>query len=173
MVLDERGRAWTFGENKYGQLGRDIGGRKFDVVPGLVEGVGEIDLKFQHVACGWSHTVARCFSLHETRVNRPDLLGWGRNDKGLLGTGSTENLLVPTQLFENVIDIQSYVCGSESTMILDELGNVLGCGWNEHGNLALGNDTDSLSLQSVTGARVVAPPSTQERWERTMGGSQK
>lgn len=148
-VLDDCGRVWTFGENKYGQLGRDIGDGKFDRVPRLV--AGSLDEKESggfDIDSGWSHTVVR---------TSKGVYGWGRNDRGQLGTGSRENLSVPTPLFENV-NVQSIACGSESTMVLDNAGTILGCGWNEHGNLGLGNDSDSLVLQPVTGARIVAPP---------------
>ncbi len=149
-VLDEFGRVWTFGENKYGQLGRVIGDGKFDRVPRLVAGsLGEKESGCFDIDSGWSHTIVR---------TSDGVYGWGRNDRGQLGTGSRENLSVPTPLFENV-KARSITCGSESTMVLDDVGTILGCGWNEHGNLALGNDTDSLVLQPVTGARIVAPPS--------------
>jgi len=39
ITADDRGRIWTMGENKYGQLGRSTGGDKFDATPTLVEGI--------------------------------------------------------------------------------------------------------------------------------------
>lgn len=167
MVLDEHGCVWTFGENKYGQLGRDISDRKFDGTPQLVEGaLGEKGSNCFDLDCGWSHTV-----VHTT----DGVYGCGRNDKGQLGTGRRENLTVPTRLFGNVSVIQSIACGSESTMVLDDSGTILGCGWNEHGNLALGNDADSLVLQPITGARIVAPPLGREggRKEEDTSGQER
>lgn len=38
VALDEYGRVWTFRENKYGQLGRDIDDSKLDGTPRLVDG---------------------------------------------------------------------------------------------------------------------------------------
>jgi hypothetical protein len=43
-------------------------------------------------------------------------------------------------------------------MILDNCGRIRSCGWNEHGNLSLGNETDVLDPTIVVGARIVAPP---------------
>jgi hypothetical protein len=43
-------------------------------------------------------------------------------------------------------------------MLIDGTGSIMGCGWNEHGNLSLGNDVDSLDLKPITGASVVATP---------------
>lgn len=153
-VLDEHGRVWTFGENKYGQLGRDIEDRKFDEVPGLVEGaLGEKGSGCFAIDCGWSHLVA----------STPDaLFGWGRNDKGQLGTGSKENISAPAPIFQNFKTIRSIACGSESTMVLDESGIISGCGWNEHGNLAVGDDSDRLELKATVGARIVAPPPSED-----------
>ena len=34
---------------------------------------------------------------------------------------------------------------------------VLGCGWNEHGNLGVGDEQDRSQLSAVTGAPIVAP----------------
>lgn len=163
VVLDEHGRVWTFGENKYGQLGRSIDHRKFNGTPQLVEGaLCEKGSGCFDVDCGWSHTVAcvRCNDGSSDSVIQA--FGWGRNDKGQLGTGSVQQLSAPKPLFGSIEKIQSVACGSEFTMLIDGADAIHGCGWNEHGNLALGNDVDSLHPQQVVGARVVAPPLAKE-----------
>jgi alpha-tubulin suppressor-like RCC1 family protein len=155
-VLDDQGRIWTFGENKHGQLGRSIvGEEKKDPVPRLVEGFEPVvSASHCEITCGWSHTIMRIESADGTSA----VYGWGRNDKGQLGTGTTESVPVPRRLFaNNSKTIRSIVCGSESTLALDEAGDVWGCGWNEHGNLALGTDKDALELTKTVGARIVAP----------------
>jgi alpha-tubulin suppressor-like RCC1 family protein/cation transport regulator ChaC len=154
VVLDEHGRVWTVGENKHGQLGRSRA-NKLDGSPRLVEGsLGSPESGCIAIACGWSHTVAT--------VRKPDayteIYGWGRNDKGQLGTGSTEQIATPRRLFESLDRIKSVCCGSESTMILDNSGKIRSCGWNEHGNLSLGNESDVRDPTIVVGARIVAPP---------------
>ena len=157
VVLDEHGRVWTFGENKHGQLGRSIDDRKFDGVPRLVEGaLGEKGSGCFDIDSGWSHTIARVVpSLGQSA----SIYGWGRNDKGQLGTGSAEAVALPRVLFEDVDGIQSMSCGSEYTVLVNGAGTILGCGWNEHGNLSVGDNMDSLDLKSIKGARIVAPPS--------------
>jgi alpha-tubulin suppressor-like RCC1 family protein len=157
IVVDVKGRVWSFGENKYGQLGRDIEGVK-DPNPTLVEGLEPVPRgSTVHVDCGWSHTV-----LH---IGAPDgtssFFGWGRNDKGQLGTGTTEAVSSPILLFPDK-ELQAVACGSESTIALDTGGQLWGCGWNEHGNLATGCQEDKLDLTKTVGARVVGPPGLYE-----------
>jgi len=158
VLLDEHGRIWTVGENKYGQLGRSIMGKSC-CTPSVVDGsLGELGSGCVAVDCGWSHTVATVQSFDGTI----EVYGWGRNDKGQLGTGSTEEVETPKRLFEPMYGIESVHCGSESTMILDCSGKISSCGWNEHGNLALGNDRDVLEPTSIVGARIVTPPLSNE-----------
>ena len=167
VLLDEHGRVWSFGENKYNQLGRAIDGRKFDGTPQLVEGVlGEKGSGCFDIHCGWSHTVARVRARSTGSTSL--IFGWGRNDKGQLGTGSAEHVSVPRPLLDGFDGIQSVSCGSESTMLIDSAGGIMGCGWNEHGNLSLGNDVDSLEPRPVTGANVVAPPPIEEGGEEKL-----
>lgn len=156
VVMDEHGRVWTMGENKYGQLGRSCNG-KWDSVPRLVDGVlGSRESRCYDIDCGWSHTVVTV----RTEAGLTEVYGWGRNDKGQLGTGSKHSLFTPTRLFDDArASIRSVACGSESTMVVDASGNISGCGWNEHGNLSLGNTEDVLELTEIVGARVTeAPP---------------
>jgi len=171
VVLDEYGRLWTFGENKYGQLGRDVKGSlkggtrksKWDSTPRLVDGMfgvkKEIGRKISsyRVDCGWSHSVV----IFDKEDGCTEVYGWGRNDKGQLGTGSFTNVMEPTAVFDSLPKrIASVSCGSESTMVLDESGTLLGCGWNEHGNLSVGTVNDSHTLKKIVGARISRPPTS-------------
>jgi len=152
VALDDRGRIWTFGDNKYGQLGRDLpANQQRDNRPELVE-LGQVDYTCFHVCCGWSHTVV----LARDTSGSICAFGWGRNDKGQLGTGSTDDVLVPVRLFN--ITIQAISCGSESTVVLDTSDVIWSCGWNEHGNLATGNTNDCLQLTRIVGAPVTTTP---------------
>lgn len=173
VVLDEHGRVWTFGENKYGQLGRDVvevegstntRKNKWDSTPRLVDGVFGVKndksrisgVSWYDVDCGWSHTVV---VVHKGD-GCSEVYGWGRNDKGQLGTGSSDNVKTPTLVFDSLsTGIDSVSCGSESSMVLDASGTVWGCGWNEHGNLGIGSVDDSFELRKIVGARISAPPS--------------
>ena len=153
VAVDDKGRVWSFGDNKYGQLGRPIVG-KMDQTPTLVDGLEPVPRgSIVSVDCGWSHTLLE--------VNAPDgnvyFYGMGRNDKGQLGTGTGEPLLSPERLFHGK-NLRSAACGSESTIAVDGKGTIWGCGWNEHGNLATQCQEDKLDLAMSVGAKVVGPP---------------
>jgi alpha-tubulin suppressor-like RCC1 family protein/cation transport regulator ChaC len=166
IVVDDKGRVYSFGENKYGQLGRPIE-EKLDPVPSLVQGLESISASSRlQVVSGWSHTVL----IVESENGTTRAFGWGRNDKGQLGTGTTDSVPASLELFADK-KIQSIVCGSESTMVLDTYSEIWGCGWNEHGNLSIGSDKDALSLTKTVGARVVGPPGSGQQLAVAAGGA--
>ena len=153
VAVDEKGRVWSFGENKYGQLGRTTKG-KTDSTPVLVDGLKDIPAGSRtRICCGWSHSVLQV----ELPGGENAFYGWGRNDKGQLGTGNSDPVSEPTLLFQNK-NFRSVACGSESTVAIDGDDKIWGCGWNEHGNLATGCKTDKLKMTKTLGAKVVGPP---------------
>jgi len=48
-------------------------------------------------------------------------------------------------------------------MVIDTDGQLLGCGWNEHGNLGTGNQEDSFTLSLTIGAKSVTPPDIMQK----------
>eukprot|EP00980_Cylindrotheca_fusiformis_P007349 scaffold1525_cov142-Cylindrotheca_fusiformis.AAC.149 len=168
IVVDSAGRIWTFGENKYGQLGRSFEG-KFDPIPGIVD---SSELKYpegSHVSvdCGWSHSLVCA----HTKDGGLETFGWGRNDKGQLGTGShSSSEPFPKRLFANR-QLSFVSCGSEFTIAIEaESNRILGCGWNEHGNIATGNQDDHLELTETQGTNVYGPPGLHDGDLRVAAG---
>lgn len=165
IALDNQGRIWTFGENKYGQLGRQmVGGATHDATPGLVQletskTESSTTNTVLQIACGWSHNVV----LTEDSRDKVSVYGWGRNDKGQLGNGSTEHVASPQKLFGSFKkEIKTISCGSESTIAVDQSQGIWGCGWNEHGNLATSYTLDSLELVKAKGAPITLTPGCPE-----------
>ncbi|KAL9186771.1 hypothetical protein ACHAXT_010491 [Thalassiosira profunda] len=161
-ALDESGRIWTLGDNKYGQLGRSIDTSSSE--PQLVEGqLCQRDSGCVAICSGWSHILA---TTRDTDSGETTLFGWGRNDKGQLGMKSSDgHICVPEVLRPPLEDtpIQSACCGSESSHIITANGIIYSSGWNEHGNLAIGSidgvgDECCFGWKTTAGARVVAPP---------------
>lgn len=152
IAVDSLNRIWTFGENKHGQLGRITKGKKGST-PSVVNMNGKIE-EDDHVAvyCGWSHTV-----IHVIGREGNKLFGFGRNDKGQLGTGSDALVGLPIEIFSDK-RMKSVQCGSESTMIIDVEDQLWGCGWNEHGNLGTGDQEDSFTLSKTQGVKLCTPP---------------
>jgi alpha-tubulin suppressor-like RCC1 family protein len=163
-LLDEHGRVWTMGNNKYGQLGRLSSTLSYHE-PKLVDGpLGQIDSGCFSIHTGWSHIIA----LTRDDEGTISVYGWGRNDKGQLGMNSVnDHIFVPQAidlLINDDIVVQAACCGAESSHIRDTNGNIYSTGWNEHGNLAIGNvgeviDTEySTTWMVTTGASMVASP---------------
>jgi len=155
VVVDSLNRIWTFGENKYGQLGRPFEGKK-DPVPTEVDS-SEVEMPDGsniRLDCGWSHNIVQV-TLKDSGIA---IYGWGRNDKGQLGTGSFKDAIKkPARLFQDK-RLSFVACGSESTMAIDDMSEILGCGWNEHGNIASGSQEDQPRLIKTQGSKVYGPP---------------
>jgi alpha-tubulin suppressor-like RCC1 family protein/cation transport regulator ChaC len=152
LVLDTLGRVWSFGDNRLGQLGRLTDGKESASKPGLVSfpaGYGVVDIN-----CGWSHNVA----LASDSNGRAVVFGWGRSDKGQLGTAHPAYR--PVELFPQVNAVQVR-CGSEFTVLVDDKDAIWCCGWNEHGNLSTGNTDEQAELAAAVGASVTATPGYQ------------
>ena len=158
VVLDDKGRIWTFGDNKYGQLGRALlDGSQHDPIPALVVlgGNGNQDWTVTGIACGWSHTLVTARSAQDASA----IFAWGRNDKGQLGTGSDEHVTIPRQTFDSrQEDFVTIACGSESSVVVDRADTIWTSGWNEHGNLASNSTQDSFVFSKATGAPITMPP---------------
>ena len=160
VFMDTKGRVWTFGDNKYGQLGRHTTAEQShrDSEPGLVFDGDNGRYKCVDISCGWSHVIvlARDNSDGSTVV-----FGWGRNDKGQLGTASSDSVIsTPRRLLNSVNgnDIRLVSCGSEWSMVVDSTDAIWCCGWNEHGNLATGDSADCLHLVKIGGSPITTTP---------------
>lgn len=186
VVLDEHGRVWTVGDNKYGQLGRDscTGENLSMTEPQLVDGpLGQVGSGCFAIYSGWSHIIAITFDAGDSDSG-VKLYGWGRNDRGQLGPGTQSthqtHVLVPQVLEPPLLNtgsipscekevensIHAACCGAESSHVIDAYGNIYSTGWNEHGNLAIGQISDDggsedhyvMNWTVTTGADVIAPP---------------
>ncbi len=83
-ALDERGKAWCWGDNGVGQLGRGDSGESSNLAVG-VQG----DLSFEHMVVG---TGVACGLSGET------LYCWGDNSMGAFGQSSPNQSSVPIQV---------------------------------------------------------------------------
>jgi len=143
LCLSNDGRLFSFGDNKYGQLGL-ADPSPIQLTPRVVESL--IDKNVTQISCGWNHSAALTTS--------GELYLFGRGNYGQLGQGNTINghLSKPTLLnptFFNGEQIISFACGSEHTIILTKnkksnITNIYSFGWNEHGQLGTGDTEDKL-----------------------------
>ena len=86
-AIDENGKLWMWGDNAYGQLGNGTYGSTPITTPALVNN----DTNWCSVYCSDDHTVAI--------KTDGTLWGWGKNNLGQVGVGSTvARILPPTRL---------------------------------------------------------------------------
>ena len=71
---------------------------------------------------------------------------WGGNEYGQLGNGTNTNVLKPTKVIENAIDVAA---GEFYTMILKQDGTVWTTGYNDSGRLGDGTGTSSNIFKQV------------------------
>ncbi|KYQ94330.1 hypothetical protein DLAC_04627 [Tieghemostelium lacteum] len=124
-AVDNQGRVYTWGWNKYGQLGN--GTLKKQMTPGKVKDLAQWHIS--KVSSGRNHTIALTSS--------GEMLAFGFNACGQLGIGSHTNSRVPTKivLHDKVIDIS---CGYYHSLCLTENGEAYSWGYMSDGALGLG-----------------------------------
>ena len=138
ILRKKDGSIWVCGYNEYGQLGLgDTTNRKtFTQVTTNTSSVKEI-------ICGSNHSV----------LLKTDNRIWscGQNNYGQLGLGSTTNKNTFTQVTTNISnDVKQVSCKGGQTFVLKTNGSVWSCGFNDDGQLGLGNTTNKNTFTQVT-----------------------
>ncbi|CAJ1068530.1 probable E3 ubiquitin-protein ligase HERC2 isoform X3 [Xyrichtys novacula] len=123
LIWMETGRAYSFGNNFYAQLGYDFQRADFkehQLAPRLFQSLPS-SLKISQVACGERHTL---FALEDGSV-----AACGQNDYGQIGSGSNENAVVP-HFVECVDHVSKVTCGANHNLALTGDGRLFqwGCG---------------------------------------------
>lgn len=127
IALRANGEIWSFGKNKYGELG--LGDNLNRNYPEKI--IIDSNEKITDIAVGTSHTVAIGENF--------EIYTWGKNANGELGTGNTQNIGVPQKsdlelnkeagVIVKEIPVKVYTKPNE-TYILMQNGNVYACGEN-------------------------------------------
>lgn len=125
------GQVWTWGENKFGQLG--LGTTKRASKPQRVDALSGAEL----VACGGAHTLVA--------VGDGELYAFGNGRTGALGLTAAEVRL--PQRVDTPGRVVSISCGSLHSAVIDTRGTVLTCGADE-----------SWQLGRIEGARDIFAP---------------
>ena len=147
-ALLSNGQVACWGDNSVGQLG--TGDTNNRLVPTLVKGInGEgILTDVVQISAGGYHTCAL--------LSNGSVACWGQNWHGQLGTGDTNNRLVPTLvkgingegILTNVIEIS---VGHYHTCALLSNGQVACWGWNRFGQLGTNDTIDRYVPTLVVG----------------------
>ena len=135
LLLSNDDTIWSCGKNEHGQL---------------CLGNNEFQSNIKQTSC--SNVSKICagalFSLFQN-ING-EIFGCGSNISGELGLGFNN----PFQLEVSIIynqppNIIQFSCGFNHSLFLDVEGNVFSVGYNEIGNLGLGNNTNQNELQKI------------------------
>ena len=137
IILQNNGTLWGCGKNNYGQLGLEDTNNRYTFTV-ISTNPGNI----RSIHCGENHTI----------ILKSDstLWGCGDNSYGQLGLGDTNYSTVFTKLFASTNDIKTIYCGSEYTIVLKNDGTLWGCGYNNYGQLGLGDTTNRKTFTQIT-----------------------
>jgi alpha-tubulin suppressor-like RCC1 family protein len=156
LVLLRDGSVWTWGRNDVGQLGdgdeagsrpgsttKEHAGRTYPArtIPAQVHGLGRV----RFIGAGGGHSLAV--------LEDGSLYGWGDNDRGQLGDGTTTHQYAPVR--SNLDGIREVTGAYHHTLALLEDGTVRAFGMNDRGQLGNGTTTHSTSPVQVSGLRNV------------------
>ncbi|MGP3957685.1 RCC1 domain-containing protein [Nonomuraea sp. 3N208] len=133
VALTSDGQVWAWGENPNGQLGNGTtNGSPVPVRVALPAGT-----TITAIAAGDDHTLAL--------TSTGSLLAWGYNDFGQVGDGSTidRNAPVPVALPTGTT-ITAIGAGAGHSLAVTSTGRVLAWGYNNTGQLGIGNTNDSV-----------------------------
>ena len=137
LILKNDGTLWGCGNNSNGELGL---GDNYDRTTFTEITTNTDDIR--SVYCGANYT----FILK----NDGTLWGCGYNSFGSLGLGDTNNRNTFTQITTNADDIKEIYCGAYHTLILKNDGTLWSAGYNQYGQLSLGNTNDRYIFTQVT-----------------------
>jgi alpha-tubulin suppressor-like RCC1 family protein len=121
LLLTHNGYVYSFGENKYGQLG--LGDTEPRSYPTLIKDFLDKKIKVTQISCGYKHCSAR---------GNNKAFSWGCNNCGQLGASHFKNLTLPyfndikySKMTNNIIQVS---CGFRSTVFLTESRQLFWCG---------------------------------------------
>ena len=148
VALTESGRLYAWGGNQYGQLGDGTTALRWE--PTAVQLPPRA--KVTAIAAGRDHVLARTAD--------GNVLAWGRNHRGQLGTGSTEDRHEPGVVrYGGVVSVAA---GNGVSAAVSQRGELLTWGRNSFGQLGLSAKKGPVTgLSQVRPARVRLPEGTR------------
>ena len=135
LILKNDDTLWGCGKNDYGQLGLgDTNSR--NIFTKITDNV-------KSAYCGSNYTIVL--------KNNGTLWGCGKNDKGQLGLGEDAgNKTILTKITTNTDSVNSVYCSENHTIISKNDGTLWGCGYNDSGQLGLGDRNNRSTFTQIT-----------------------
>ena len=146
LALRNDGTVWAWGSNDKGALGQGSAGGK-DSLPIAVKspgGTGFLDNTIS-IATNGSQSVGRCMVLR----NDGRLWGWGKNNKGQLGNGTTTDYHLPT-LVSTLTDVAAFAIGPFHSLAIKKDSTTWAWGSNFYGKLGIGTTSDTTLPVKIT-----------------------
>ena len=139
FILKIDGSIWGCGYNYYGQLGLNNTNNKTS----FTQVTPNINNDVKQIVCGSTHT----FILK----NDGSIWSCGYNYNGQLGLGDPANKTMFLKVTTNINnDVKQIACGEYHTFILKNDGSIWSCGYNNSGQLGLGDTTQRSTFTQVT-----------------------
>ncbi|XP_021902462.1 protein RCC2 homolog [Carica papaya] len=148
VALDVQGRCYTWGRNEKGQLGH--GDKIQRDRPTIVSELSKY--KIVRAGAGRSHSVVV--------TDNGQLLGFGWNKHGQLGSGSTKNEIESSPVRCLVSEVKDTACGAEFTVWLSSIegASILTAGLPQYGQLGHGTDNEYNTKDSSVRLAYEAQP---------------
>jgi hypothetical protein len=151
LVLDARGRVFSFGDNEYGNLGfapPTLADHSLDHsrVHALLHHVPNLPV-CAYVAASYRSSAA------VTRAG--ELYVWGCNRDARIGAGRDARVMQPVRCLHLPLPAMHVALGLQHMLVVTREGSVYGCGSNAYGQLGLGSGHASFS--SLTHVPLTGP----------------
>ena len=154
LALDDQGRLWAWGRNRFGELGDGTTTDALTPVAVDLSALGSAPVV--SVTAGWDHNLAL--------DDQGRLWAWGDNFRGQLGDGTMSGGLTPVAVDLSALGgsgVVSVAAGRSFSLALDEDGRLWAWGNNGSGQLGDGTRTIALTpvavdLSALDGAEVVS-----------------
>lgn len=155
IVLTSKGRLFSWGWNRYGQLGNNTTNNK--AAPS--EFTAEIDFQVNETIKTIYST--KDHSVIETSNNR--IFSWGRNTYGQIGNGATSNIFAPVEITDQFDFTEgekiTIFAISNHTLVLTSKGNLFVWGYNYFSQLG---DRNNSNISTPTKLSLIDTPSFSE-----------